>query len=79
MTDTAPDAPPAIPSAPAAPPAGTGDRAPGPPDAGASPDTPAVTVEEKVEETSIDHGVEESFPASDPVSVSITKVLKPAS
>lgn len=33
---------------------------------------------EKIEETTIDNGVEESFPASDPVSVSITKVLKPA-
>jgi len=27
------------------------------------------------EETAVDHGIEESFPASDPVSVSITKVL----
>jgi hypothetical protein len=39
---------------------------------------PAVEAGEKVEETSIDHGVEESFPASDPVSVSITKVIAPA-
>ncbi len=37
----------------------------------------AATEHHKVQETSIDNGVEESFPASDPVSVSITKVVKP--
>ncbi len=42
-------------------------------------DRPAAEADEKVEEGSIDHGVEESFPASDPVSVSITKVIQPAS
>jgi hypothetical protein len=31
------------------------------------------------DEASIDHGVAESFPASDPVSVSVTKVPTPAS
>lgn len=35
----------------------------------------AVTSTPTVEEEAMDHGVEESFPASDPVSVSITKVL----
>lgn len=30
------------------------------------------------DEASIDHGVVESFPASDPVSVSVTKVSTPA-
>jgi len=37
--------------------------------------TGSVTVAPAVEEPSVDHGIEESFPASDPVSVSITKVL----
>ena len=45
---------------------------------GTYPAQPAVQAHEKVDETTIDNGVEESFPASDPVSVSITKVVKPA-
>ena len=35
---------------------------------------PKVTPPEPVDEESIDNGVEETFPASDPVSVSVTKV-----
>lgn len=38
----------------------------------------ASAVETRVDEVAIDNGVEESFPASDPVSVSITKIIKPA-
>jgi len=31
-----------------------------------------------VKDTALDHGIDESFPASDPVSVSITRIDKPA-
>jgi len=45
---------------------------------GTLPAKPAEHAHQKVEETTIDNGVEESFPASDPVSVSITKLVGPA-
>ncbi|MCS4509222.1 hypothetical protein [Xylophilus ampelinus] len=45
---------------------------------GIAPTKASVPSHGKVAETSIDNGVEESFPASDPVSVSITKVEKAA-
>ncbi len=32
---------------------------------------------EEPSESALDHGVEESFPASDPVSVTVTKVVTP--
>lgn len=35
----------------------------------------SVALTPSVQEPAVDHGIEESFPASDPVSVSITKVL----
>ncbi|MEJ7687745.1 MAG: hypothetical protein WKG52_12565 [Variovorax sp.] len=35
------------------------------------------TVAEEPTEMALDHGVEESFPASDPVSVTVTKVVPP--
>lgn len=35
----------------------------------------SVALTPAIEEPAVDHGIEESFPASDPVSVSITKVL----
>lgn len=35
----------------------------------------AVPVTEEPTEDALDHGIEESFPASDPVSVSVTKAL----
>lgn len=40
------------------------------------PDTPSP-VAENPSEDALDHGVEESFPASDPVSVTVTKVKTP--
>ena len=36
---------------------------------------PARTVVEEPTEDALDHGIEESFPASDPVSVSVTKAV----
>ena len=40
----------------------------------AEPAGPVPPVTEAPTEEAIDHGIEESFPASDPVSVSVTKV-----
>jgi hypothetical protein len=60
-----------------------GDRAPSPapfpfPTAERHPASPAVSTQPAIEvptEDALDHGIEESFPASDPVSVSVTKAV----
>jgi len=41
----------------------------------APPETTAHPVTETPSEDAIDHGIEESFPASDPVSVSVSKAV----
>ncbi len=46
--------------------------------AGTGDAPPARTVHHKPTEEKVDHAVEESFPASDPVAVSITKVVHPS-
>lgn len=43
----------------------------------APPDQDAKPVTEETSEDALDNGVEESFPASDPVSVTVTKVVTP--
>lgn len=43
----------------------------------ALPDTDEKPVAEEPSESALDNGVEESFPASDPVSVTVTKVKTP--
>lgn len=56
-----------------------GDRTPSTTDeAQAQTPAPAVEVEAPPDDEMLDHGVEESFPASDPVSVAITKIEKPS-
>jgi hypothetical protein len=44
---------------------------------GKPPVEPAKPTEEATSEEALDSGVEESFPASDPVSVTVTKVKLP--
>lgn len=46
-------------------------------DHGKAPATKPKTPPKKPAEGALDHGIEESFPASDPVSVNVTKVKKP--
>jgi hypothetical protein len=43
-----------------------------------SPESVPLTPPEAPSEGSIDHGVAESFPASDPVSVAVTKIERPS-
>lgn len=52
-----------------------GDQTPQPVEVVARTEAGSVAVTPVVEEPAVDNGIEESFPASDPVSVSITKVL----
>ena len=40
------------------------------------PEGEPVPVNKKPDEAELDEGIEESFPASDPVSVNVTKVVK---
>jgi hypothetical protein len=46
-------------------------------DHGKAPAKTPVAPQKRPAEGAIDHGIEESFPASDPVSVNVTKVKKP--